>query len=145
MAHYPRVGRRGAVMAVCASLWAWIGLLIVINGARTIQGVPHTQLPTWLRVAFWMAPAVVGAVFMFRRHDTWGWIALSVPATERAVSYLWGWVMHVWPGGDPGYERGLTAAVLYVHMAALCIVIAGWREPMPIPPPDESDNHLESV
>lgn len=139
---YPRVGRRGIALLVLASLWIYIGVLPVLAAeSPPVPGVPHTYLPTWVRAAIWIVPALVALAHVGRYRDIIGWVALVLPPAERAVSYLYGWTLHALPGGADGYPTGILSAGLYVHMVAIIIVLVGWREPVPLPRESEGDEH----
>ncbi|WP_122262247.1 hypothetical protein [Ornithinimicrobium cerasi] len=130
---YPRLGRRGGMLLLMAGLWAYVGTGIVIGPVVEVPGLIHTQWPTWVRVGEWYVAAVFGIVHAWRLRDTAAWALLLLPPLIRAVSFLWGWVVWLVPGGEAGYPRGLWAAVLYLFMCGTVLLCAGWPDHPPRP------------
>lgn len=131
-----RLGRRGAVLLILGLLWILQGIGVYLAPYNANVGselLVHEQLPVWLRVSVWCGTGVVAVAYALRRAcaDTPGFLALVFMPVERAASYGWGFLMYLVPGVPDGYPRGLVSATVWAGVAALVIIVAGWREPTP--------------
>lgn len=86
----------------------------------------HQLLPDGVRIILWIVGGLLslaGAAGV--RWQTVGYgVAVLMPA-ERAVSHLWSWLAHIWPGPPPGDPAGLAWAVAWASTAALIVTLGG--------------------
>lgn len=129
-----RLGRRGAVLLILGIIWVMQGVAIPVAGdPPTPQDawLLHTEIPVVLRVALWVATgavAIVGATVQRPRWERWGYMALVLMPLERALSYLWSYIVFAVSWGDIGYGRGWVGASIWAASFVLIVTIAGWRE-----------------
>jgi hypothetical protein len=124
----PRVvGRRGAVLAYLALVDVLFALSLVCPAPETAQSsstrflADLAPLPSW--GALWFVVGVVCLVGAFvHRLDRYAF------ACAAGIKTLWGGVfLFGWLAGE--IERGWVGAVLWLGLAVLVVILAGWPEP----------------
>lgn len=121
------VGRRGAVLAYLAVVDVLFAVSLADpappgdrpSGVRFLAEV----LPLQVWAGLWAAVAVVLVVGAFvHRIDRWAFAAAIMIKTLWGHVYLLGWIV-----GE--VERGWVNAVVWLGLAVLVMIIAGWPEP----------------
>ena len=125
-----RFGFRGKALTRLGVVWLLVGLSVLLAPVRDADNlIALEQLPVWLRVGLWWAPAVVAFVTAWwpAGADKIGFMALVVPAALRALSYLWTAVVGTFSDvyGDTGMW---TAAIAWVVITDFVILLAAWPE-----------------
>lgn len=124
-----RVGLRGELMLILGVIWILVGIGVVTVDPPHTPSVWHELLPMPLRVGGWVVTgllAIAGALTapLWPQWSDRAIGLLTIMPLQRVVSYLWSWVMHLWPdppAGDPdGWYRALyyVLGVLLVWVAA---------------------------
>jgi len=142
-----RLGRRGAVLLILGVIWFFIGISTITDpyaGGSRNQGLFHEALPPWLRATLWIGTALLALSSAWRvagRRDDWGYMALILMPTVRAMSYLWAWLIDLFDGqGDP---TGWLGAIVWGTVTILVYTISGWPEtPKFVPPETEAAAHV---
>lgn len=138
-----RIGRKGAILAILGTAWIlngyglWAGAV-----ARPVdtQGLFHLSLPTWVRVVLWGGAGLVAlscSLVKPPKLQAIGYGSLLIIPTERALSYLVGWVIDLTTG--LGYAHGWAGAALWVGVGGILYVIAGWPEGPHVGKVEETD------
>jgi len=149
MKHSPtHLGRRGGVLLILGVIWFFIGISTIAdpypNGVRN-QGLFHEALPSWLRATLWIGTSAVALSSAWRvagRRDDWGYMALILMPTVRAMSYLWAWLIHLIPGPPDGAPTGWLGFIVWGTVTILVYTISGWPEtPKFVPPETEAAAH----
>lgn len=123
-----RVGRRGAALLFFAFLdlvYCW-SLLDPPRSTRDNAAYAFLAsiLPLWTWGLVWGAVGIVCLISAFRRHDEVAYTAAI------AVKVLWGLLFTGgWLFAD--VERGYVSAAVWLALALLVALIAGWPEPPP--------------
>ena len=116
-------GLRGRLMMMLGVGWVLIGLGLLTGAAPDgpVPGVPHTQLPGQLRAGLWIGTgifAIVRGMFRGSQGKEPGVMALLIMPLFRAGSYLWAWLVHLWPLDDMiGISTAWYNATFYVILA----------------------------
>jgi hypothetical protein len=117
------LGYRRCALLLFAAMWVGIGVGIILDPDNALSRQPLLLelLPTWLRVALWWTAAVLAAIGSFwPERDKWAWVALSVPASLRAISYaigsLAGWI-------------NVNFAISWIVILCILGVLSAWPEP----------------
>lgn len=129
------VGFRGLALLTLSLIWVMLGLAALTEELPTDYVYLHQQIPQEVRACLWIGTALVAAVHAFDpplKNDALGFMALVIMPTERAFSYLWGWVVFLAPGGQVGAERGWVGAIIFAALVNLILLCSRWREPLPI-------------
>jgi len=133
--HRPsHLGRRGAVLLILGVIWLFIGISIIADpyaGGSRNQGLFHEALPPWLRAPLWIGTALLALSSAWRpagRRDDWGYMALILMPTVRAMSYLWAWLIHLVPGPPNGAPTGWLGFIVWGTVVILVYTISGWPE-----------------
>lgn len=121
-----RIGARGAMLLVLAALWTRLFAWPLVADRAGSAGVFYYTWPLDLRLTLWAATIILAALAAFAppRHDWWGWVALVIMPTQRAVAWAW--------AGISGQVAPLTAAdqgLLYVLLVAAVMTAAAMRPP----------------
>jgi hypothetical protein len=124
----PRVvGRRGAVLAYLAVVDVLYALSLWRPGGT--QGQSATMLfiagvmPLSWWAALWLSIAVLCTAGAFvHRFDRAAFAAAAGIKTLWGGTFLFGWI-----AGD--VSRGWVSAVIWLGLAALVMILAGWPEP----------------
>jgi len=126
------LGRRGGVLLILGVIWVFIGISTILDpyaGVGRNRGLFHEALPVWLRATLWIGTALLALSSAWRvagRRDDWGYMALILMPTVRAMSYLWAWLIDLFGGhGDP---TGWLGALVWATLAILVYTISGWPE-----------------
>jgi len=120
------IGVRGQGMILAAAIWGLVGLGAVVSPLDSPPpSVWHLTIPAVVRVALWWIPALVAVVLAPSDHRShWGLGVLALPPLVYGLSYLWGWLMDVFPGPPPGDPRGWLSASFYLLMVAFVVLLA---------------------
>jgi len=144
-----KIGRRGAVLLILGVIWLFIGISIIADpyaGGGRSQGLFHEALPTWLRATLWITTALFALSAAWRvagRRDDWGYMALILMPTVRAMSFLWAWLVHLIPGPPDGDPTGWLGFIVWGTVTVLVYTISGWPEsPKFVPPETEAAAHV---
>ena len=112
-------------------MYALLGVKVYVDAAAD-EGhyVLYTLIPQAPRVVLWMFPALLACIAAFRPkgRDGFGFVALIIPTTIVAFSYVWSFVGYLL--GSTEWTGGLASAAIWVAMLALILLISGWREPI---------------
>lgn len=131
------VGRRGAVLA-------YLAVVDVLFAVSLCNPAPVAERPSGVRflgevlplqawAVLWAAVALVLVVGAFvHRFDRWAFAAAMLIKTLWGGVYLLGWIV-----GE--VERGWVNAVVWLGLAVLVMIIAGWPEPRAEVPVDVDD------
>lgn len=121
-----RVGRRGAALLFFATLdviFGWSLLdptssVATSPGYRWLAGV--FPLEVW--GGLWLLVGLLCLTGAFIHEDSIAWVA------AMSIKVMWGvlWFLGWW---FAGIERGWVAAAVWLPMAALVALLAGWPEP----------------
>lgn len=137
--HHPPgvIGFRGAALLSLAFIWFVLGVASLTEPRPAVGEYVyiHQMIPNEVRAALWVVTGIVGAVHAFDppfRDDGRGFQALLIMPTERALSYLWGWVVYLAPDGSDGSERGWVGFALFAALVNITLLISRWREPLPV-------------
>jgi len=127
-----KLGRRGAVLLILGVIWLFIGISIIADpyaGGSRNQGLFHEESPSWLRATLWITTALFALSAAWRpagRRDDWGYMALILMPTVRAMSFLWAWLINLFGGqGDP---VGWLGFIVWGTVVILVYTISGWPE-----------------
>lgn len=116
--------------------WAmvWAGLLWILVSTGFVEGLAasgtprpdlfHTHFPVPVRIALWGIPGAVACVTAFTRWSTAGLALLWIPPAIRAMSYLWAWIVWLFPGPPDGQANGWYSSLFYLGLAALPLILA---------------------
>lgn len=109
-------------------IWFLLGLGMAFTTPVPVSDAWDTYLPESLRVALWWSAALgaIGAA-IDKQDGKRDWLALAfcvVPPMIRITSFLWAWVVYLWPGGNPGYDRGWYSAAVYSALVGLVWLVA---------------------
>jgi len=119
-----RVGRRGAALLILAALFALYGLSLVYSAepAPTLRFLDRL-MPLRLWGYIWVAAAVIAAVqaFTSARDRPLAFASLNAVSFGWTAGLLAGWIID-------DVERGWLGPAIFGSLAALTVVIAGWRE-----------------
>jgi len=142
-----KLGRRGGVLLILGVIWFFIGISTItdphaVGGGN--QGLFHEALPSWLRATLWIGTATAALSSAWRvagRRDDWGFMALILMPTVRAMSYLWAWLINL--VGEHGDPTGWLGFVVWGTLTILVYTISGWPEsPKFVPPETEAAAHV---
>lgn len=121
-----RVGRRGAALLFFATLDFIYGWSLLDPTSTATASPGYVWLASVLPVQVWgLAWTVVGAfclVGAFVREDSIAWVAAMAIKVMWGVLWFCGWLL-------AGVERGWVSAAVWLPMAALVALLAGWPEP----------------
>lgn len=130
-----KLGRRGGVLFVLGLVFLIIGLKSILAPAEDDgRFILYTFLPVPIRGALWIIPATLAIFSSFRRgsgRDGLGFMALVIPATVVAFSYVWSFVGYLFGATD--WPLGWSSAAIWISILLLVLLVSGWREPDPIP------------
>lgn len=121
-----RVGHRGAVLLFFALLdFAYAGSIAKppAEAARsaTVAFIAHVlPLPAW--ATLWAVAGLVLLVGAFRRHDSLAYATAAGIKTLWGGLFLFGWLL-------AGLDRGWVAAIVWLAMAVMLLIVATWPEP----------------
>jgi len=123
-----RVGRRGAALAVLAAVDVCYGTaLLAGHTAAATAAVMVMPLHLWGWV--WIGAAAVLAAGVPLTDDRWHYGFAALFKTFWALLIAWHWLAHREHGG-------WGAAMAWLGLAALVLLISGWPEPpRPAAPP----------
>lgn len=126
-----RIGRRGAALLILAAVWALIGYSSVIAGVNVPDTI-YYMIPAQVRGVMWFGAVAFAVFYALRRDADWpAWAAMTLPIMIRSISGAWGWVTWHLTGGAEGSADGWAVFAIYALMAGLCLVLSGWKEPVP--------------
>lgn len=113
------LGRRGAVLSILGVMWVLVGVNILAvdyRPALALSGSPIAQSALWIGTGF------VACAFAWRPQgqDAAGFLALYVMVGYRCVSYAFEW--------GSGRGSAVIGLLVWLAIAALILIIAGWRE-----------------
>lgn len=124
------LGYRGLSLTFLALVWFAVGARLLVDpndpGSHLIgHRLPLEYLPIWLRVAIWWAAALAAVVTAWwpKGKTKWGFVALVVPASFRAISFTGALLL-----GAHGGLAWVDAAV-WVGITSYVMVLADWPEP----------------
>lgn len=121
-----RVGRRGSALLFFTTLDVIYGMSLL----APTSSVTTTSGYRWLASVFplqvwggiWLLVGVLCLVGAFVHEDSVAWVAaMSIKVMWGALWFL-GWAI-------AGVERGWVSATVWLAMAALVALLAGWPEP----------------
>lgn len=121
-----RVGRRGSILIILAIVdvaygYSLIGPSSDALGTAAITWRQHFA-PLWVWGGVWLAVAAILIVSAFLRNDAIGYLAAIVLKIGWSLTTLLSWLFG-------GVERGWLSAIVWMVVAAMVWVIAGWPEP----------------
>lgn len=121
-----RIGARGTMLLVLAALWARLFAWPLIAGRSGSAGAFYYTWPLDLRLTLWSATIALAilAAFAPPRHDWWGWVALVIMPTQRAVAWAWAGI-----SGEVSPATAVDQAVFYVLLVAAVMTAASMRPP----------------
>jgi hypothetical protein len=132
MSRPPKVlGYRGSVLLVWGVIWFLIGVGKFASpptGADLILLTGH--IPPPVRAGMWCATGLTAMVCAFRTRasgDAAGWIALYIMPALLAAAYSISFLDSL--DGSGGLILGWLGAAVYVALAAIVAICAGWPEP----------------
>lgn len=128
------VGRRGAILLILAIVDVAYGSSLIgpssdSLGSAAIAWRQHFA-PLWVWGGVWLVVAAILIVSAFLRNDAIGYFAAIGLKISWSLTTLASWVFG-------GVERGWLSAIVWMVVAAMVWVIAGWPEPRTVPPSDE--------
>lgn len=114
-----RLGRRGAVLIILGVLWILVGanvLAVDYDPPLALAAAPPIQSALWIGTGF------VACAFSWRPQgqDAPGFLALYVMVGYRCISYAFEW--------GSGRGSAVIGLLVWIVIAALILIIAGWRE-----------------
>lgn len=116
---------KGSGLLLLATVWAVLGLSVIVDGEPIVSGAWHQNAPRVLRVAWWAIPAVIAAVAAYRPClRGWSVAALVIGPGLRSLSYFTSWVLAEIPGDPEGNPRGWVASALYALMVGFVLFVA---------------------
>lgn len=114
-----RLGRRGAVLVILGALWILVGVNVL-----AVDYDPPLALSTTpaIQSALWIGTGFVACAFSVRPQgqDAPGFLALYVMVGYRCTAYAFEWA--------DGRGSAVVGLLVWVAIAALILIIAGWRE-----------------
>ena len=120
------VGKRGRVLLFFGALDLVIAYSLASPDAETRRGAYFTWLtaiaPTWIWATAWAAVGAVCIWQAFCRHDGGAFAAAIALKVFWAVACIGAWLFG-------GFERGYVSAAIWLGLAYLVSVVAGWAEP----------------
>lgn len=121
-----RLGKRGRVLLFFGALDVIYAVSLAAPDAETRGGRLFTWLgtiaPMWVWAAAWGAVGVVCLWQALCRRDAIGYAAAIGLKIGWGIACLGGWLFG-------GVERGYVSAAIFLGLAYLVSVIAGWVEP----------------
>ena len=119
---------RSRGLLLISVIWFLIGLGVQAAPATPVDSAFHFWLPEALHTAIWWAASfgALGAA-LDKQDGRRDWLALAactIPPMLRLTSYLWSWIMYLWPGGPPGYAKGWLSAAIYGCLVGLVWLVA---------------------
>mgnify|MGYP003556493055 FL=1 len=114
-----RLGRRGAVLIILGTLWILVGANVLAadyDPSLALSASPAFQSALWIGTGF------VACAFAWRPQgqDAPGFLALSIMVGYRCISYAFEWA--------DGRGSAVVDLLFWIIIAALILIIAGWRE-----------------
>lgn len=128
-----QIGFRGTALMMFACVWIGVGVGVLRHPRPETAShiLPLEYLGEDFRAAIWFAAAGVAIVTAWwpPGKDKWGWMALSIPAILRVVTYavasVFGWLP-------------VDFAITWVFITGLVFLLSAWPEmPLRRPPPTE--------
>lgn len=143
-----RLGKRGVSLFLLGVIWVTLGVETVDSNItyRDDGAILFTILPLWLRVGLWV---LTGLIAIWASTANWknaqaiGFAALVVMPIERAIGYLWSFLMWAIPGDASGSFLSLWSVAKWACLSVLVAVIGSWHETIAptagfqLPPPEE--------
>lgn len=126
------LGYRGSVLLVWGVIWSLIGVGKLLSPVSAVDHLLITgYIPAPIRAGVWLITGLIAMVCAFRTRasgDAAGWISLYVMPSVLAVAYMIAWLQSLLydVGGIP---LGWLGAAVYVALAAIVAICAGWPEP----------------
>lgn len=116
---FRHLGRRGAVLSILGVLWVLVGVNILATDYR--PSLALTAAPSY-QSALWVGTGFVACAFAWRPQgqDAPGFLALYVMVGYRCISYAFEW--------GSGKSTAVIGLLVWLAVAALILIIAGWRE-----------------
>ena len=114
--------------------WAWA---LLLEPRENLYGadaaVLYEFLPPWLRATLWGGTGAFAILVAHNiRGQRWGLAGLAFMPFERAVSFLWAFLMWLTPGHPPGLaSEALAAGSGWAALTGIIMVLAQWVEDVP--------------
>jgi len=121
------VGVRAEGMLLLALLWILIGIQALIEQPPNPlpPSVLHYMLPAWFRFALWVIPAAIAAgMSLSIPWSSVGLGLLTIAPLQRCASWLWSWLMSVFPGAPPGQPTGWYSALVWLCVTLVPIYLS---------------------
>ena len=132
-----RLGVRGFGMVLIGLGWLFIGLGVWQGLPPAPDGAPHLLVPAPYRATAWAGSGILAlALSTNRDRDHIALMAAVIMPLVRVGSYLWAWIVHLIPGGHPGYASGWYAAIFQAFLVAFVVLVACI---VPVPEPRRED------
>lgn len=121
-----RVGRRGSALLLFATLDLIFGWSL-LDPTPTVLASPGYRwlgsvLPVQVWGALWTVVGLLCLIGAFLREDSPAWVAAMAMKVMWGVLWFCGWWL-------ADLERGWVSAAVWLPMAALVALLAGWPEP----------------
>jgi len=129
-----RIGRRGAILLILAVVDIAYGASLIgpssdALGSAALVWREHFA-PLWVWGGVWLVVAAILIVSAFLRNDAIGYLAATGLKISWSLTTLASWLFG-------GVDRGWVSSIIWMVVAAMVWVIAGWPEPTNPPPIDE--------
>jgi hypothetical protein len=118
-------GFRGAALTLFGLTFAGIGIG-VLGYPFAPPELFYSHLPVWVRSGIWIGSAVVaiaGATFDRPHWQSYGFAALFIGPSERAISYVGALVLE-----EPSL-RWVAGVAVYSLICGVLALLAAWPEP----------------
>jgi hypothetical protein len=129
------LGVHGSGLLLIAAIWLLVGLRLLVDPIPPPPSTWHGMIPDPVRMTLWWSAALlcIGAAVdrSGPRRDGFALTVAVVPPMIALTSYLWAWLVSLFPGEPHGYPGGWYAAALYAALVGLVWLVAAI--------PDESE------
>lgn len=136
-----KLGVHGSGLVLIAVVWGLVGVGALTPQPITTAGDPHLLhrlIPPVIDATMWLTAAMgCLAAALDRNGPRRDGLALAfavVPPVIRLGSYLWSWLISIFPGDPAGSPRGWFTAAFYTCMVALVWLVAAIPEDTRKPP-----------
>lgn len=125
---YRTIGRRGAIMILCANIWILIGIatfLEVSVAPPNADSVFHLYLDPTIRGTAWIITGLFAGFSAWSKKSNYLAIGgLMIMPSLVVASYTLAWFIHLWPGLPNGDSGGWYRAAIYLNLVALVLLAA---------------------
>jgi hypothetical protein len=129
-----RIGRRGAILLILSVVDIAYGASLIGPSADSLGSAAVVWrehfAPLWVWGGVWLVVAAILIVSAFLRNDAIGYLTATVLKISWSLTSFASWMFG-------GVDRGWVSSIIWLVVAAMVWVIAGWPEPSPVMPTDE--------